>query len=114
MKIILKLEELGQIVLGYFLFIHLSFDWWWFLVWFLAPDIGMIGYIVSNKAGAFLYNCCHHKGLAIVLYLCGVYVANEYIQFVGIILFTHSAFDRLLGYGLKYEKGFKYTHLGNL
>lgn len=26
----------------------------------------------------------------------------------------HSAMDRLFGYGLKYNKGFKYTHLGEI
>ncbi|MDA1193538.1 MAG: DUF4260 family protein, partial [Candidatus Poribacteria bacterium] len=29
----------------------------------------------------------------------------------GAILIGHSAFDRLLGYGLKYPDAFKHTHL---
>lgn len=28
--------------------------------------------------------------------------------------FPHAAMDRIFGYGLKYEKGFKYTHLGEI
>ncbi|TAG51385.1 MAG: DUF4260 family protein, partial [Runella slithyformis] len=31
---------------------------------------------------------------------------------IGIILFAHSAMDRIAGYGLKYEDAFKHTHLG--
>nr|WP_227009131.1 DUF4260 family protein [Christiangramia fulva] len=32
----------------------------------------------------------------------------------GIILFARSSFDRMPGYGLKYEKGYKFTHLGEI
>lgn len=38
----------------------------------------------------------------------------ECLQLAGIILFAHAAFDRILGYGLKYERGFKFTHLGEI
>lgn len=80
----------------------------------LAPDIGMLGYIFGNKAGAISYNILHHKGLAIVIYLLGAYFSIPLCEGIGIILFSHSSLDRALGYGLKYEKGFKYTHLGEL
>jgi len=69
---------------------------------------------MNTKVGAFLYNVFHHKGLAIAFFLAGMYLSNPLLQAVGIILFAHAAFDRLLGYGLKYEKGFKFTHLGDL
>ncbi len=114
MKITLKLEELAQFGFGIYLFSLLPFAWWWFLVLLLTPDIGMIGYAFGNKVGAFLYNLFHHKGLAIGLYLLGVYLQNDILTLLGAILFAHAAFDRMLGYGLKYEKGFKYTHLGDL
>lgn len=114
MKTTLKLEELAQFGLGIYFFSLLPFAWWWFLVLILAPDIGMIGYAFGNKAGAFSYNLFHHKGLAIGLYLVGVYLQNDIWMLVGTILFSHAAFDRILGYGLKYEKDFKYTHLGDL
>jgi hypothetical protein len=29
-------------------------------------------------------------------------------------MFSHAAFDRMLGYGLKYEQGFRHTHLGTI
>ena len=114
MKTTLKLEELAQFGFGIYLFSLLPFAWWWFLVLLLTPDIGMIGYAFGNKVGAFSYNLFHHKGLAIVLYLIGVYLQNDILMLIGTILFAHAAFDRILGYGLKYEKGFKYTHLGGL
>jgi hypothetical protein len=114
MKTTLKLEELAQFGLGIYLFSLLPFAWWWFLVLLLTPDIGMIGYAFGNKVGAFSYNLFHHKGVAIVLYLLGVYFQNDILMLIGSILFAHAAFDRILGYGLKYEKGFKFTHLGDL
>jgi len=114
MKLTLKLEELAQLILGIYAFSLLPYAWWWFLVFFLVSDVGMIGYVINNKIGAFMYNIFHHKGLAIVCFLAGMYLSNPLLQAVGIILFAHAAFDRLLGYGLKYEKGFKFTHLGDL
>lgn len=114
MKTTLKLEEIAMFGLGICVFSFLSYPWWLFLALFLTPDISMLGYIVNNKVGAVSYNIFHHKGLAILVYGIGFYVSNELLQLFGVILFSHAAFDRILGYGLKYEKGFKYTHLGNI
>ena len=114
MKTVIKLEELGLFILGIYLFSLLNYQWWWFLVLILAPDFSMIGYAISNKIGALSYNLFHHKGIAILLYLIGCYLQIEIMQLIGIILFSHSAMDRIFGYGLKYEKGFKYTHLGEI
>ncbi|RMB59072.1 DUF4260 family protein [Dokdonia sinensis] len=114
MKKVLKLEEVAQFIFGIYLFSLLDFEWWWFLILILSPDIGMIGYILGNRVGAWSYNIFHHKGIAILVYLGGVYLQLEWLQLVGIILFAHASLDRMLGYGLKYEKGFKFTHLGNL
>ncbi|MDX1751563.1 MAG: DUF4260 domain-containing protein [Salinimicrobium sediminis] len=114
MKTTLKLEELAMLLLGIYVFGFLYFEWWWFLVLFLAPDLGMIGYVFNNRAGAFLYNLFHHKGVAIMIYLAGFFFFVPVLQLIGVIMFSHAAFDRLLGYGLKYEKGFHYTHLGTI
>ncbi len=114
MKTIIKLEEVAMFLLGIYAFSVLNFDWWWFLVLILTPDIGMLGYLFGNKAGAFGYNIFHHKGLAILLFLAGMYGHNTILELIGIILFSHSSLDRILGYGLKYDKGFKFTHLGEI
>lgn len=114
MKWILKIEELFMFILGIYLFSLLPYAWWWFLVLLLTPDIGMVGYIFGNRAGAFSYNIFHHKGIAIGCYLLGLYLESTGLQGIGVILFSHAAFDRIMGYGLKYDKGFKYTHLGQI
>jgi hypothetical protein len=114
MKTTLQLEELGLFLFGIFLFNQLPFAWWWFLVLILAPDLSMIGYVFGNKIGAFSYNLFHHRGVAIFIYLLGLHYGNDWVQLVGIILFAHASMDRMFGYGLKYETGFKFTHLGEI
>ncbi|WP_209404782.1 DUF4260 domain-containing protein [Pseudozobellia sp. WGM2] len=114
MKGILKLEELAMFALGIYLFGMLPYQWWWFLVLLLIPDIGMLGYLFNDKVGALVYNLFHHKGVAIAIYVLASYLSQPEWQLVGIILFSHSAMDRVFGYGLKYNKGFKFTHLGEI
>ncbi|WP_299154308.1 DUF4260 domain-containing protein [uncultured Christiangramia sp.] len=114
MKLSLKIEEFAMLILGIFLFTKLDYSWWWFAGLFLVPDIGMLGYLASDKIGAFSYNIFHHKEIAIAIYLIGITLDNAYLQLAGIMLFAHSSFDRCFGYGLKYEKGFKITHLGEI
>lgn len=114
MKKLIQSEEVLLFGLGIYLFSLLDFAWWWFPALLLAPDLSMIGYAFGNKVGAWCYNIAHHRGLAIVIYLLGIYLANETIQLAGVMLFTHSSMDRMFGYGLKLEKGFKFTHLGEI
>lgn len=114
MKNILKLEEVAMFILSIVLFTQLHFAWWWFLVLFLAPDISMLGYLVNTKIGAYSYNFFHHKGVGILIGLVGLYLNSEIYMLAGIIIFGHSSFDRMLGYGLKYTDNFKHTHLGSL
>jgi len=114
MRTTLKLEELAMFLLGIYAFSLLPFHWSTFLLLLFLPDLSMLGYIGGNRSGAFFYNLFHHKGVAIITYIMGIYLNEQLLQLLGIILFSHSAFDRMLGYGLKYEKGFKFTHLGKI
>lgn len=114
MQTTLKMEELAMFLGGIFAFSFLNFAWWWFLALFFVPDIGMLGYLYGDKTGAAIYNMWHHKGLGIAIGIAGVFLGNEILQLTGIILFSHASFDRMLGYGLKYDKGFKFTHLGEI
>lgn len=38
---------------------------------------------------------------------------SDLVYFV-LIWIAHIGFDRTLGYGLKYDSGFKFTHLGRI
>jgi hypothetical protein len=114
MKQLIQLEEAALFTLGIYGFSLLPFAWWWFLVLILVPDLSMLGYLAGNRAGAWAYNLVHHRAVAIALYLFGCYFSNTNVQLAGVILFAHSSMDRMFGYGLKYEKGFKFTHLGEI
>lgn len=112
MEKIIKIEELSMLVLSIYLFNQTEFVWWMFLALILVPDVGMLGYIVSKKIGAIIYNLFHHKAIAILILCFGWYFSNKWVELSGIILFGHSSMDRVFGYGLKYFDSFKHTHLG--
>ncbi|GGF78857.1 DUF4260 domain-containing protein [Wenyingzhuangia marina] len=114
MNKLLKLEEFGQFLLSIVLFSQLNFSLWVFPACLLLPDFSMVGYLINSKTGAWLYNIFHHKLLGIFFYSLGLWLQNETIMLIGIILFGHSAMDRIFGYGLKYNDDFKHTHLGRI
>lgn len=112
MKTILKIEEAAMLMLAVYLFQFTGYSWWMFALFFLAPDLGLLGYLVNPSVGSFTYNLFHHKGIAIALYITGLMLGMLTLQFAGLLLFAHASFDRILGYGLKYKDSFKNTQLG--
>lgn len=112
MNFLLKLEELGQLLLSIVLFQQLDYAWWIYPACILLPDISMLGYLLNTKVGAWGYNLFHHKLLAIAILALGYWLNHDLLILSGIILFGHSAMDRALGYGLKYTDSFQHTHLG--
>lgn len=114
MKISLKIEELSMLILGCYLFSTLDYSWWWLVGLFFLPDIGMLGYVINSKVGSITYNIFHHKAIAISLYVLGLWSGTSILSFAGVLIFSHASFDRMLGYGLKYNTDFKDTHLGKI
>ena len=116
MKTTLKLEEVAMTAIAiYFLSIYnLGLSIWIWIFLFFTPDIGMLGYLVNTRIGAIIYNLFHHKGIALALAFAGFYFHHDIITATGILLFAHASFDRIMGYGLKYQDSFKHTHLGSL
>jgi hypothetical protein len=112
MKKLIQLEETAMFAACLYGYPYFDLSWWWFAAAILTPDIGMLGYLANTKAGAYSYNFLHHRGIAILTGVTGIIFSVFMLQFAGYILFTHTCLDRMLGYGLKYEKGFKFTHLG--
>lgn len=112
MKNIIKLEETAMLIISILALMYLKVEWWYYLVLFLGPDISLAGYLLGNKVGAICYNVFHHKGIALVLLTIGFIYNYRELQIAGLILFGHSSMDRMAGYGLKLNEGFKFTHLG--
>lgn len=91
--------------------------WQRFLIFFLAPDLSFAAYLFGARAGAVAYNAAHSTLGAISLFLLASAGAVEpalqdTLRSFALIWFAHIGFDRMLGYGLKYARGFSFTHLG--
>lgn len=116
MKRLLQFEEAAIlatcILLLYGSPLHLT--WRQYLLLFFSPDLGMIGYTVNPAVGAFTYNLTHHKATCLIVTGIGYYCAIPFVPVLGILFLAHSAFDRVLGYGLKYPDDFKHTSIGQL
>lgn len=116
MKTALALEQLPQFALALAgLYCQpLELPWWLWTLLFFAPDLGMLGYLAGPRVGAIAYNLFHHKGLAIGVLAIGWFAAMPAAVVAGLLLYAHSSFDRILGYGLKYADSFQRTHLGRI
>src|SRR4051794_26016979 len=103
MKKVVQAEEAAQLLVGIFglYCLPVAFSWWTWLLLFLLPDISIIGYAINNKAGAICYNLFHHRSIAVLCFIAGFLLKNISLQLAGLLLFSHSSFDRMLGYGLK-------------
>ncbi|MCB0771142.1 MAG: DUF4260 domain-containing protein [Flavobacteriales bacterium] len=117
MKNLLRLEELAQFLFCGFWMYFLGVPWWCYLLLLLGPDIGMLGYLVNSRVGSISYNLLHHKGLALVVWMLGMFTVDSMENWStgwipGLILFGHASMDRIFGYGLKFGDNFHHTHLG--
>jgi hypothetical protein len=109
--LLLRVEEAGLLIAGVLLYAHLHFSWWLFAALSLAPDLSMLGYLANPRLGAALYNLGHFALVPLVLLGVAVTTVHPLGTAIALIWFSHIAFDRLLGYGLKYPAHFKDTHL---
>lgn len=86
--------------------------WGLFALCFLLPDLSLLGYVAGPGFGALLYNVAHSYVGPLLCLGLGMFLLVPVLITVGIIWIAHIGFDRALGYGLKYERGFRFTHLG--
>lgn len=114
MKKLIQLEEVALFATTLYLFTYFNLSWWWFMGCILLPDVSMVGYLHNARTGAWLYNIFHHRALAILILAIGFFFQLPWVLFTGFILFSHATMDRMVGYGLKFETGFAFTHLGEI
>ena len=84
--------------------------WGYLFLGFLA-NLTLVGYGVSSRVGAALYNLVHSTLLPLALVGAGFTFDLGGLTLAGLIMLTHIGFDRMAGYGLKYPDAFKHTHL---
>lgn len=88
--------------------------WWAALLVFFAPDLSMMAYGFGARAGAAVYNAVHIYAFGLVFMALGYAFALPVLAATGVLWLAHSGFDRALGYGLKLNEGFSFTHLGRI
>ena len=111
---ILKLESFAFLIATIWAYYLVGASWLLFLVLILVPDVFMAGYLKDSKLGALVYNIGHMY--IVPLSLLGIYLLFHILVLlpISIIWLAHISMDRMLGYGLKLDTGFKDTHLGNI
>ena len=113
MKNILKLESVGLFMLFTGAYFHFySGTWGLYLALFFIPDLSFAFFLITKKIGAIAYNVFHHQGVLVLLFLIGYFLKEDSIMKIALIFLSHSTFDRVAGYGLKYFDSFDHTHLG--
>jgi hypothetical protein len=110
-SLLLRVEEAALLAGAVVVYSQMHFSWVLFAVLFFAPDLFMVGYFANPRMGAAVYNLGHLVAVPVVLFGLGWWLGRRDLEAVGIIWFSHIAFDRLLGFGLKYPGAFKDTHL---
>lgn len=113
-RIVLRVE--GVLVLAAALLAYDRFGTGWntFAWFFLTPDISFLGYLAGARIGAISYNTAHSYIGAVACLITSQLLAVPVLLTVAIIWCAHIGFDRMLGYGLKYSTGFRFTHLGRI
>ena len=111
---LLRIEKGAVLLATLFVYRQLHFNWLLFALLFLTPDLFMLGYLLNVRAGAAIYNLVHTLTLPLALLLISYLQHWQLAVAMALIWTTHIAFDRLLGYGLKYPTYFKDTHLQHI
>lgn len=89
-------------------------SWLQYALVFFLPDLAFLAYMAGPRIGAGVYNATHATIGPLLLVLFGLLTAEPLPGALAMIWLAHIGFDRMLGYGLKYETGFGFTHLGRI
>jgi hypothetical protein len=110
-RTLLQMEGLAVLLFSVFAYHRTHGSWVEFLLLFLVPDLSMIGYLLNSRVGAVTYNVVHTYLGPVVLAGYALGTGRNALLLAALIWFAHIGFDRLLGFGLKYQARFKDTHL---
>ena len=113
-RTLLRLEGAALAIACMVFYSYFEGSWWMFAILLLAPDLSFLGYLGGPRTGAAAYNVAHAAILPMLLGIVGMVVPSALAMHLALIWSTHIGIDRALGYGLKYDAGFSFTHLGRV
>lgn len=109
-----RLEAAFLFLASTYFYFYFDFDILWFIVLLFTIDIFMMGYLVNERIGAYLYNIGHSVLIPLTLFVLSALLPNNAMLGLGLIWLAHIGMDRMMGYGLKDTSGFTHTHLGRI
>jgi hypothetical protein len=82
MKNIIEFEEAAMAAIAvYFIdLLDVRINWWWYIPLFFSPDISLIGLVLKNKTGEYIYTFFHHKAVAIIVGSIGLLLEMDYLS----------------------------------
>lgn len=107
----LRIDGLATLAVALGGYITLAGPIWLLVVLALAPDLSMIGYLGGPRVGSLSYNVVHSYTLPLALGALGFWADVRLALLIALVWAGHIGADRLVGYGLKFESGFRETHL---
>lgn len=113
-RVLLRLEGAAALALCLVLYAGTGHGWGLFALGFLVPDLALLGYLRGPRTGGRLYNATHSYLAPMLLLALGFPGGHDGATVAGLVWASHIGFDRMLGYGLKYPRGFRHTHLGRI
>jgi hypothetical protein len=107
----LRVEGLAALVGALAVYWSLGEPLWLLAVLALAPDLSMLGYLAGPRVGSYVYNVVHTYTVPLAVAGAGYWVGADLSVAVAAVWVGHIGADRFFGFGLKFESGFRDTHL---
>ncbi len=112
--LLLRGEGLALLAAALSLYAVQGYNWLALVLLLLAPDLGMLGYLINQRVGSITYNLVHTTSLPLLMGLASFLAGVDLGLQLALIWAAHIGMDRSIGYGLKYVTGFKDTHLARV
>src|SRR5579863_10327361 len=93
-KVLLHLEGLAVFGVGCFAYAKTGSGWLWFALFFLAPDLSMMGYALGRRVGALCDNVFHTYALPLALGAAGIVMHAGVLESISALWLAHIGLDR--------------------
>ncbi len=107
-----RLECAAVLFTSIFVYLQMDFSWGVFALLFFVPDLSLFAYVKGPRLGGIIYNMAHCFIGPILLGIFSWFSGDTLMQAIALIWLAHAAFDRALGWGLKYPDSFCNTDMG--